>query len=70
MIQKGVLPDASAVKAEWLEDVEAVIARATLTLPEDDWMPSGGRSGQHTEHLAYLLAEMQVLPRTYPDAKW
>lgn len=70
MISAGILPDAAAVKADWLEDVKAVIARATLSLPEDDWMPSGGRSGQHTEHLAYLLAEMQVLPRAYPDAKW
>ncbi|NNF76800.1 MAG: phenylacetate-CoA oxygenase subunit PaaC [Rhizobiales bacterium] len=70
MIDKGVLPDAASFKAEWQEEVEMVLARATLSLPEDDWMPSGGRSGQHTEHLAYLLAEMQVLPRAYPDAKW
>ncbi|MEM8687889.1 MAG: 1,2-phenylacetyl-CoA epoxidase subunit PaaC [Pseudomonadota bacterium] len=70
MIEKGILPDASALKDEWLEHVKSVMARATLSLPEDDWMPSGGRTGQHTEHLAYLLAEMQVLPRTYPDAKW
>lgn len=70
MIEKGILPDAAALNAQWLEEIEAVIARATLQIPEDDWMPSGGRTGQHTEHLAYLLAEMQVLPRTYPDAKW
>ena len=70
MIEKGILPDASALKDAWLEHVKAVMDRATLRLPEDDWMPSGGRTGQHTEHLAYLLAEMQVLPRTYPDAKW
>ncbi len=70
MIDKGVLPDAAAFKAEWQEEIEAVMARATLSLPEDNWMPSGGRSGQHTEHLAFLLAEMQVLPRAYPDAKW
>ena len=70
MIDAGVLPDAAAFKAEWQDEIEAVLKRATLSLPDDDWMPSGGRSGQHTEHLAYLLAEMQVLPRTYPDAKW
>ncbi len=70
MIDKGVLPDASAFKAEWQDEIEAVFSRATLVIPDDNWMPSGGRNGQHTEHLAYLLAEMQVLPRTYPDAKW
>lgn len=70
MIDHNVLPDASTFETEWLEAIKAVLERATLTLPDDDWRPSGGRNGQHTEHLAYLLAEMQVLPRTYPDAKW
>ncbi len=70
MIDKGILPDAASFKAEWQNEIEAVFSRATLAIPDDNWMPSGGRSGQHTEHLAYLLAEMQVLPRTYPDAKW
>jgi len=70
MIDTGVLPDAVALKVEWQDEIEAVLTRATLSLPDDDWMPSGGRSGQHTEHLAYLLGEMQVLPRAYPDAKW
>lgn len=70
MIDAGVLPDAAGFKSEWQNEIETVLARATLSVPEDDWQPSGGRSGQHTEHLAYLLAEMQVLPRAYPDAKW
>ncbi len=70
MIVAGVIPDVSSFKAAWLEAIEQVFQRATLVIPEDDWRPSGGRIGEHTEHLAYLLAEMQVLPRTYPDAKW
>jgi ring-1,2-phenylacetyl-CoA epoxidase subunit PaaC len=39
-------------------------------MPTGTWMQKGGRIGQHTEHLSFMLAEMQVLPRTYPDAKW
>lgn len=70
MIDMGVLPDAANLKTLWLEQIAAVTERATLKIPENDWMPSGGRSGQHTEYLSYLLAEMQVLPRTYPDATW
>ncbi len=54
----------------WLAVVEPVIARATLALPTDGWMQSGGRDGRHTEHLGHLLAEMQVLPRTFPGAVW
>lgn len=54
----------------WLRDVAPVLQRATLQQPQDGWMQSGGRSGRHTEHLGHLLAEMQVLPRTYPGATW
>ncbi len=70
MIDAGVLPDAAALKASWQDEIERVMARATLNIPEDDWQPEGGKTGRHTEHLSYLLAEMQVLPRAYPDAKW
>ena len=70
MVEAGILPDAAALQPDWLEEIEAVLTRATLQVPEDDWMPDGGRNGRHTEHLSYILAEMQVLPRTYPDAKW
>ncbi len=63
--------DPSALKAAWLEYVGKVFAVATLSLPSPDaWMQKGGKQGIHTEHLGYLLAEMQVLPRAYPGAKW
>ena len=55
---------------EWLSTVEPVLAEATLDRPADGWAPGGGRAGVHTEHLSYLLAEMQVLHRAHPGAKW
>jgi len=57
-------------RAAWLAVVEPIIARATLTRPADGWMHQGGRGGRHTEHLGHLLAEMQVLPRTFPGTTW
>jgi ring-1,2-phenylacetyl-CoA epoxidase subunit PaaC len=54
----------------WLSAVAPVLRRATLQQPKDGWMQSGGRAGRHTEHLGHLLAEMQVLPRSYPGATW
>lgn len=55
----------------WLAAVEPVLAEATLTRPPDGgWAPRGGRRGRHTEHLSYLLAEMQVLHRAHPGARW
>lgn len=59
-----------AGRAAWLRAVTPILARATLTQPADGWMQSGGRDGRHTEHLGHLLAEMQILPRTYPGAVW
>ncbi|MDQ7908414.1 phenylacetate-CoA oxygenase subunit PaaI [Phytohabitans sp. ZYX-F-186] len=55
---------------EWLSIVEPVLAEATLDRPADGWAPGGGRSGVHTEHLSYLLGEMQVLHRAHPGARW
>lgn len=54
----------------WLSAIDPILARATLVRPADGWMQSGGRDGRHTEHLGHLLAEMQILPRTYPGATW
>lgn len=63
-------PDGSG-RAGWLAAVEPVLAEATLTRPADGgWAPRGGRDGRHTEHLSYLLAEMQVLHRAHAGASW
>jgi ring-1,2-phenylacetyl-CoA epoxidase subunit PaaC len=63
--------DPAPLKSNWLGYVAQVFSLATLEMPQQDaWMQKGGKQGVHTEHLGYLLAEMQVLPRTYPGAKW
>ncbi len=67
----GVAPLPSSLRASWLADVRHVFAEATLALPPvDAWMQSGGKQGRHSEHLGYLLAEMQFLQRAYPGAQW
>lgn len=63
--------DGGDLRPAWLAAVEPVLAEATLTRPADGgWAPRGGRDGRHTEHLSYLLAEMQVLHRAHPGAQW
>jgi ring-1,2-phenylacetyl-CoA epoxidase subunit PaaC len=64
------LVDIALLKNEWLKKVELNFAEATLQIPEQKWMQRGGKQGQHTEHLGFLLTEMQYLQRTYPNAKW
>jgi ring-1,2-phenylacetyl-CoA epoxidase subunit PaaC len=67
---RGIAVDPSALREEWSATVDDVLTRATLTRPADGWKPTGGRGGRHTEHLSYLLAEMQVLHRAHPGASW
>jgi ring-1,2-phenylacetyl-CoA epoxidase subunit PaaC len=47
-----------------------VLREATLVLPENKWMQSGGKQGRHSEHMGYILSEMQHMQRTYPGVKW
>ncbi len=62
--------DPATLRADFDATVTGVLDEATLTLPRTTWAPSGGRDGVHTEHLSYLLAEMQVLHRAHPGATW
>lgn len=74
LIEAGVAADVRALEAPWREHVGSVLAEATLAAPQNVFMqglpPKGGRQGRHTEHLGYLLAEMQFLQRAYPGAQW
>jgi len=70
LIEAGVVPDPASLHAAWNATMDAVLSRATLIRPPDGWQQSGGRNGQHTEHLGFLLAEMQYLQRSYPGATW
>ena len=62
--------DLPTIKPLWQEKINAVLEEATLELPANSWMQSGGKTGIHTEHLGFILAEMQFLQRAYPNAEW
>ncbi len=70
LLAEGIAPDPAALRIDWDKTVAAVLAEATLARPADCWMQSGGRRGRHTEHLGYVLAELQFLQRAYPGAQW
>jgi ring-1,2-phenylacetyl-CoA epoxidase subunit PaaC len=67
---RGAGVDPSTLQEAWRTRIEQGLSRATLTAPADEWMQRGGKQGLHTEALSYLLAEMQVLPRSHPEAVW
>jgi ring-1,2-phenylacetyl-CoA epoxidase subunit PaaC len=70
LAQRGIAVDPATLQEGWSNDVSAVIERATLTVPEAPWMQQGGRVGRHTEHLGHMLAEMQIVARSFPGASW
>ena len=70
LIADGIMPDVAALRPAWNAALQDTLARATLVAPADGWMHAGGRQGRHTEHLGYLLAELQFLQRAYPGAAW
>lgn len=62
--------DVSILQEEWTKKVSSVFEEATLPIPENIFMQTGGKNGIHTEHLGFILAEMQYLQRAYPGAAW
>jgi ring-1,2-phenylacetyl-CoA epoxidase subunit PaaC len=70
LINSGVAVDPAQLGPLWRERVEEVFAEAQLSIPDAAWMQMGGKEGRHTEHLGYVLAEMQFLQRAYPNCEW
>jgi ring-1,2-phenylacetyl-CoA epoxidase subunit PaaC len=69
-IEAGIAPDPREFDEEYFAAIGAILAEARLETPADQRAILGGRSGHHSEHLGHLIAVMQFLPRSYPDAKW
>ena len=70
LIDRGVAPDPREFEEEYRSVIATVLEEAKLEQPADQRPILGGRRGHHSEHLGHLLAVMQFLPRTYPDAEW
>jgi len=70
LVAAGIAVDPAELRGDWDREVGAVLAEATLDRPEPGWQHTGGRRGVHTEHLGYLLAELQYLHRLHPGARW
>jgi ring-1,2-phenylacetyl-CoA epoxidase subunit PaaC len=70
LIDAAIAADVRRMEAAWRKSVDAVFDAATLKSPDAAFMQQGGKRGVHTEHLGHLVAEMQVLPRAHPGARW
>lgn len=70
MIEAGIGVDVTTLKEAYYTKVKSVLEKATIEIPESKWFQKGGKNGVHTEHLGYLLADMQYMQRTYPGMEW
>lgn len=62
--------DVALLKDDWMKKVTTVFEEATLPVPEKTFMQTGGKTGVHTEHLGFILTDLQYLQRSYPNAEW
>lgn len=68
--EKQMNIDLGSLNNEWNKKVKAIFDEATLVVPEKTFMQSGGKEGKHTEHLGYILTELQYMQRAYPNSEW
>jgi ring-1,2-phenylacetyl-CoA epoxidase subunit PaaC len=70
LFEAGYIPDYARIQQQWEEYVAKIFEEATLEVLKDVFMQKGGKTGRHTEHLGYILAELQYLQRAYPGLEW
>ena len=70
MVEAGVGVDVAALKAAWTQEITALFTEATLTVPDLKYFLKGGKEGIHSEHMGFILTEMQYMQRTYPNMTW
>lgn len=70
LIPAGIAVDLNKIRPQWEREIKTLLEESGLTAPENNFMQTGSRKGYHSEYLGHLLAEMQAVPRMYPDAKW
>ena len=71
MSEADIAPLPSTMHEQWDQTVNTTLTDAMFARPEGSFTHSGGRTGfRHTEHLGHMLAQMQVLQRSYPGAAW
>jgi ring-1,2-phenylacetyl-CoA epoxidase subunit PaaC len=70
LAQSGIAPDVGLLREPWQKRLDPILREATLSAPGAPFTLTGGRSGRHTEHLGYILADLQFLQRSHPEAVW
>ena len=70
MKENGIGADLNKIRDQYFENINAILTAATLEIPENIFSHSGGKKGIHSEHLGYILADLQFMQRAYPNMEW
>lgn len=70
MVTEGIGVDVTLLKASYYQKVSAILEEATLQTPQIEYFQKGGKLGIHSEHMGYILTELQYMQRTYPNMTW
>ncbi len=70
MVAEGVGVDVTKLKENYYKQVNELLEECMLDIPESKYFQKGGKEGVHTEHLGYLLSDLQYMQRTYPNMEW
>lgn len=70
MVQQGIGVDVTLLKEEYYKKVNSILEEATLEIPQVEYFQKGGKMGVHSEHMGYLLSDLQYMQRTYPNMTW
>ena len=66
----GTSVDCTTIKEAWAKKINDIFTEATLAIPEKNFMQTGGKTGIHSEHMGFILADLQYVQRAYPDSEW
>lgn len=70
LITENIIPDVTLLRQPWIKKVKEILEEATLPLLQTSLVQTGGKTGQHTEHLTIVLEELQSVARAHPSATW
>ena len=70
MLEEGIGVDLTAIKDGYYQEVTDLLKEATMQVPENPYFKRGGKQGVHSEHMGYILADLQYMQRAYPDMTW
>ena len=70
MVEEGIGVNVAKLKEVYYKNVSELLEESTLEVPESKYFQKGGKEGIHTEHLGYLLSDLQYMQRTYPNMEW